>query len=149
MTATKCKRKVKEPQRCDDSHAQSTAQKLTRTNYKGYTYKNPIKILMRFEVDDHQRGIKLMNKTGQSFTKIVNLALKAYLKGFEVPEPETLNYPALTRDVYSGSEYEQAINILICFETSDHIRAYTVMNKFSITFTRVVNNALEAYFQTL
>lgn len=83
MTATKYKKKPKEANRSDDVEIETPTQaypKLKREAYEGYVYENPVKILICFEVNDHIRGHKLMNKDGVTFTRVVNDALRAHLK---------------------------------------------------------------------
>lgn len=82
--ATKSKRKPREVQTADsitdDELLNRTAPKLTSKGvYKGILYKKPISILIRFEEEDHTRGIKLMNRFSHTFTRVVNDALKEYL----------------------------------------------------------------------
>ncbi len=92
MAATTKKRKAKESMRSDDVEVESphsfrTPPKLNKDKvFIGVVYKNPVKILITFEIDDHTRAIKLMNKTSRTFTKIVNDALKAELTKHKIPE---------------------------------------------------------------
>ena len=55
--------------------------KLKKTNiYVGYQYQNPVKVLICFEMADHERAVKMMNKDSITFTRLVNDALKKHLE---------------------------------------------------------------------
>lgn len=90
MKASKFKRKPKEAERCDDlEHGPPTFPKkphMKLKQYIGKRYKNPVKILIAFEYNDHVRALKLMNKTGQSFTAVVNDGLSQLLERSKIPQ---------------------------------------------------------------
>lgn len=90
MKASKFKIKPKEAERCDDlKHGQPSFPRkphMKLKRYIGKRYKNPVKILIAFEYNDHVRALKLMNKTGQSFTSLVNDGLQQLLKVNKIPE---------------------------------------------------------------
>ncbi len=53
--------------------------------FKELRYENPVGVLIRFEVTDHQKSISIMNKKQITFTNMVNQGLR-----YMIEHPELL-----------------------------------------------------------
>lgn len=79
--ATTIKKPKAQAQTVDTEEAKKyeTVPQRIKVVTKGYKYYSPLQVLITFELEKRNKALKLVNKTGQSFTAIVNDALDLLL----------------------------------------------------------------------
>lgn len=106
--ATTFKKQKAQAQTVDTLEAkkyETVPQKL-KVAVKGYKYYQPIQVLIAFELERRNKAMKLVNKTGKSFTAIINdaLDLMLYTKGI-IKEEEVSEYVSdIIKVIYKPSK---------------------------------------------
>ena len=119
------------------------ALKKVKAHPKLTVYLEPVKVLIRMENTTYMRGIKLMNKEGNTMTENINTALLKSLKKHKI----TVNpkKAKLDKTGFQGLTYRDSISILVRFEKVTIDRGILLQNKLEFTFTRIVNEAFLEY----